>query len=153
VIVVHSAGEDGPIIIGRSADLLSFPYVARGEPLYMIAKISSDDLDGIKERLSQYPRMSARVYHQSQRVSLGNLYIPLHALFQLVRPSMPSSPRGSDGAPRRFTEVVPNEQSLPVAGMKLSRSQRLQRGPKTWAHAQRGGQPSRRAGTRALLAP
>jgi hypothetical protein len=65
VIVVQSAGEDGPIIIGRSADLLSFHYVARGELLYMIAKIPSDDLDGIKERLSRYPRMSARVYHQS----------------------------------------------------------------------------------------
>ena len=42
----------------------------------------------------------------------GNLYISLHARFQLVRPSMPSSARGSEGEPRRFTEVVLNEQAL-----------------------------------------
>jgi hypothetical protein len=34
---------------------------------------------------------------------------------QPVRPLVPSSARGSDGGPRRFTEVVLNEQALPVA--------------------------------------
>ena len=34
---------------------------------------------------------------------------------QLFRPSIPSSARGIDGGPRRFTGVVLNEQSLPVA--------------------------------------
>jgi len=33
----------------------------------------------------------------------------------LFRPSIPNSARGIDGGPRRFTEVVLNEQSLPVA--------------------------------------
>src|SRR5208283_886500 len=35
---------------------------------------------------------------------------------------IPSSARGIDGGPRRFTEVVLNEQALPVASMKSSRS-------------------------------
>src|SRR5271157_2963842 len=35
---------------------------------------------------------------------------------QLFRPWIPNSARGIDGGPRRFTEVVLNEQSLPVAG-------------------------------------
>jgi hypothetical protein len=33
------------------------------------------------------------------------------------------SARGTDGGPRRFTEVVLNEQPLPVASMKSSSSQ------------------------------
>ena len=39
------------------------------------------------------------------------------------RETMFNSARGIDGGPRRFTEVVLNEQSLPVASMKSSRSQ------------------------------
>jgi hypothetical protein len=42
--------------------------------------------------------------------------------FQPVRPLVPGSARGSDGDPRRSTEVVLNEQALPVASMKSSRS-------------------------------
>ena len=42
---------------------------------------------------------------------------------KLFRPLIPSSAHGIDGGPRRFTEVVLNEQSLPVASMKSSRSQ------------------------------
>ena len=41
-----------------------------------------------------------------------NLDISRHAWSQPVRPSMPSSARGSDGGPRRFTEFVLNEQAL-----------------------------------------
>gem|GEM_PF-4967780 len=42
---------------------------------------------------------------------------------ELFRPLIPSTARGIDGGHRRFTEVVLNEQSLPVASMKSSRSQ------------------------------
>ena len=38
--------------------------------------------------------------------SPGNLYISLHARSQPVRPLVPSSARGIDGGPRRFTEVA-----------------------------------------------
>jgi len=47
----------------------------------------------------------------------------LYMQFQLVRPLILSLARGSDGGPRRCTEVMLNKQALPVAGMKLSRSQ------------------------------
>ena len=37
----------------------------------------------------------------------------------LCRPWIPSSARDIDGGPRRFTEVVLDEQSLPLASLKL----------------------------------
>src|SRR5271157_3807906 len=39
----------------------------------------------------------------------GNLYKSLHARPQPVRPLVPSSARGIDGGPRRFTEVALDE--------------------------------------------
>jgi len=42
---------------------------------------------------------------------------------KLFKPLILSSARGSDGGPRRFTEVMLNEQPLPVASMKSSSSQ------------------------------
>ncbi|MGZ3471683.1 MAG: hypothetical protein ACXWO1_19075, partial [Isosphaeraceae bacterium] len=43
------------------------------------------------------------------------LDISQHFTGHLFRPWIPSSARGKGGGPRRFTEVVLNEQSLPVA--------------------------------------
>ena len=51
------------------------------------------------------------------------LDISQHFTAHLFRPWIPGSARGIDGGSRRFTEVVPNEQSPPVASMKSSRSQ------------------------------
>src|SRR5208282_6248989 len=51
------------------------------------------------------------------------LDISQHFTAHLFRSWIPGSARGIDGGPRRFTEVVLNEQSLPVASMKSSRSQ------------------------------
>jgi len=49
-------------------------------------------------------------------VNSANLNISQHFTGHLFRPWIPSLARGIDGGPRRFTEVVFNELSLPVAG-------------------------------------
>ncbi len=47
------------------------------------------------------------------------LNISQHFTVHLFRPWIPNSTRDVDGGPRRFTEVVLDEQSLPVASLKL----------------------------------
>jgi len=48
---------------------------------------------------------------QNQRIlRCRNLYISQHFTGHLFRPWIPSSARDIDGGPRRFTEVVLNEQ-------------------------------------------
>ena len=64
------------------------------------------------------PERGPRWQTHAQRRNPGNLYISLHATDQAFRSLMPSSARGVDGGPQRFTQVVPNEQFLPVAGRK-----------------------------------
>ena len=49
-------------------------------------------------------------------VNSAFLNISQHFTGHLFRPWIPSSAHGIDGGPRRFAEVVLNEQSLPVAG-------------------------------------
>jgi len=56
-------------------------------------------------------------------VNSANLNISQHFTSHLFRPWIPSPACGKGGGPRRSTEVVLNEQSLPVASMKSSRSQ------------------------------
>ena len=51
------------------------------------------------------------------------LDISQHFTGHLFRPWIPTSARDIDGGPRRFTEVVLDEQSLPVASMESSRSE------------------------------
>jgi len=48
-------------------------------------------------------------------VNSANLNISQHFTGHQFRPWVPSSARGSDDGPRRFTEVVLNEEPLPVA--------------------------------------
>ena len=62
---------------------------------------------------------------------------------------IPRSARGIDGGPRRFTEVVLNEQSLPVASMKSSKSQDMSSA--TRAETSLAAMPAVTA--RALMAP
>ncbi len=64
------------------------------------------------------PERGPRWQTHAQRRNTGNLHISLHATDQAFRSLMPSPARGVDGGPRRFTQVVPNEQFLPVAGRK-----------------------------------
>src|SRR5271157_5936119 len=47
------------------------------------------------------------------------LNISQHFTVHLFRPWLPNSTRDIDGGPRRFTEVVLDGQSLPVASLKL----------------------------------
>jgi hypothetical protein len=53
-----------------------------------------------------------------QAVNLNSAFLDIsqHFTGHLFSPRIPSSARGIDGGPRRFTEVVFNELSLPVAG-------------------------------------
>ena len=53
------------------------------------------------------------------RLNSAFLNISQHFTIHLFSPWIPNSARGIDGGPRRFTEVVLDEQSLPVASLKL----------------------------------
>jgi len=77
---------------------------------------------GTKQRLTKSADNSAPVCFPNcasiclgSRVSFVTCRSPYQSRPQLFRPLIPSSARGIDGGPRRFTEVVLNEQSLPVA--------------------------------------
>ena len=57
-----------------------------------------------------------RVFGHFGVQNAGNLDISRHAWSQPVRPLVSSSARGIGGGPRRLSEVLLIEQSLPVAG-------------------------------------
>jgi len=67
-------------------------------------------------QLNALPTLAVLARTVSGCVNSAFLDISQHFTGHLFRPWIPSSARGSDGGPRRITEVVLNEQSLPVAG-------------------------------------
>ena len=70
-------------------------------------------------QLKALPILSVRARIVSGCVNSAFLDISQHFTVHLFRPWIPSSAYDIDGGPRRFTEVVLDGQSLPVASLKL----------------------------------
>jgi hypothetical protein len=66
-------------------------------------------------QLNALPTLAVLARTVSGCLNSAFLDISQHFTGHLFRPWIPSSARGIDGDPRRFTEVVLNEQPLPVA--------------------------------------
>jgi len=66
-------------------------------------------------QLNALPALPVRARTVSGCLNSAFLDISQHFTGHLFRPWIPSSARGIDGGLRRFTEVVLNEQPLPVA--------------------------------------
>ncbi len=62
--------------------------------------------------------VSCPSWHKCQSGCLNSAFLNIsqHFTAHLFRPWIPNSTRGIDSGPRQFTEVVLNEQSLPVTG-------------------------------------
>jgi hypothetical protein len=65
MIIVASAGENGPIVVGHASDILGLRHATQGEELQLIAKIRSDDVDVVRQRLVRFAHRSAVVYERS----------------------------------------------------------------------------------------
>ena len=70
----------------------------------------------VMEKLASCPS-----WHKRQSGCLNSAFLNISQYFtvHLFSPWIPNSTRDVDGGPRRFTEVVLDEQSLPVVSLKL----------------------------------